>query len=162
MRRGSPGGRLCASWESSRKSGSSSPNGLTIPSERSDDPSCPFCETDLPLQQLVQEAQLAANVMEAYLHQRIVMAFEPLVGLPVHTFGLVSVAIQNASLPAQALAQLVGLGGCPVACAFFLRGIAQPTTLAASEVPARRVEHRHPFAAPGAGEPMALAAQMAG
>ena len=65
---------------------------------------CRFYETDLPLQQLVQEAQLAANVMEAYLHQRIVMAFESLVGLPVHAFGFAAVAIQDASLPAHAFA----------------------------------------------------------
>ena len=29
---------------------------------------CPFCETDLPRQQLVQEAQLSAYVIQADLH----------------------------------------------------------------------------------------------
>lgn len=53
----------------------------------------PFCETDLPIQQLVQEIQLAADVMQTDLYQDIVLAFESLVDLPVHTFGLVSVAI---------------------------------------------------------------------
>ena len=27
---------------------------------------CPFCETDLPIQQFVEETQLAANVMEVH------------------------------------------------------------------------------------------------
>ena len=103
-----------------------------------------FCETDLPLQQLVQETQLAANVMQADLHQRIVAAFEPLVSLPVHAFGFAATAIQNASLPAQTFAKLVGAAGCPVACTFFLRGVTQPATLAAGEVPARRFEHVAP------------------
>jgi hypothetical protein len=35
----------------------------------------------------VQETELAANVMEADLDQRIVVAFESLVCLPVHAFG---------------------------------------------------------------------------
>lgn len=48
----------------------------------------------------MQKAQLAANVMQADLHQRIVSVFESLVGLPVHAFGFATVAIQNASLPA--------------------------------------------------------------
>ena len=47
----------------------------------------------------MQETQLAANVVKADFHQRIVMAFEPLVGLPVHAFGLTAVAIQDASRP---------------------------------------------------------------
>lgn len=76
----------------------------------------------------MQETQLAANVMQADVHQRIMAAFESLVGLPMHTLGLAAVAIQNANLPAHAFAQLVGLGGRPVACAFFLRGVAQPAT----------------------------------
>ena len=109
----------------------------------------------------MQETQLAANVMEADLDQRIVVAFESLVGLPVHAFGFPAVAIQDASLPAHAFTQLVGSGGCPVACTFFLRGVPQPATLAAGEVPARGVEHRHPLAAPWAGKPVALAAQVA-
>jgi hypothetical protein len=110
----------------------------------------------------VQETQLAANVMQADLHQRIVAAFEPLVGRPVHAYGFVAVAIQDASLPAHAFEQLVGTAGCPVACAFFLRGVAQPATLAAGEVPTRRVEPRHSLAAPWACEPVALPAQVAG
>jgi hypothetical protein len=57
----------------------------------------PFCETDLPLQQLVQKTQFSANVMQADLHQRIVAAFELLVGLPMHTFGLASVTIRMSS-----------------------------------------------------------------
>ena len=61
-----------------------------------------FCETDLPLQQFVQKPQLAANVMQADLHQCIVVAFEPLVGLPMHAFGFDAVAIQDARLPAHA------------------------------------------------------------
>ena len=36
-----------------------------------------FCETDLPLQQLVQETQLAANVVQTHLWQRIVLIFVP-------------------------------------------------------------------------------------
>lgn len=36
--------------------------------------------------------------------------FEPEVGLPVDAFGLAAVAIQDANLPAQALAKLVGFG----------------------------------------------------
>jgi len=35
---------------------------------------CPFCETDLPIQQLVQETQLAPDVTEADLYQRIVVS----------------------------------------------------------------------------------------
>ena len=121
-----------------------------------------FCETDLPIQQLVQETPLAGNVTEANLHQRIVVAFEPMVGFPVHAFGLAAVAIQDASFPAQAFAQLVGTAGCPVPDTLFLRGIAQPATQAAGEVPARRVVPGYPLAAPGAGKPVALAAQLAG
>ena len=49
----------------------------------------------------MQKTQLAANVLKADLHQRIVLAFEPLVGLPVHAFGLAAFAIQDASLPAR-------------------------------------------------------------
>ena len=109
----------------------------------------------------MQETQLAANVMQADLDQRIVVAFESLVGLPVHAFGFAAVSIQDASLPTQALAQLLGLGGCPVTSPFFLRGVAQPATLAAGEVPARGVKHRHPLAAPWAGKPVALPAQVA-
>ena len=30
------------------------------------DQQCPFCETDLPIQQFVDETQLAANVMEVH------------------------------------------------------------------------------------------------
>ena len=120
-----------------------------------------FCETDLCLRKLVQEAQLAANVMQAYLHQRVVMVFEPLVGVPVHTFGLATVTIQDASLPAHAVAQLIGFGGGPITNAFLLRGVTQSATLAAGKVPARRVEHRHPLAAPWAGKPVALPAQVA-
>jgi len=45
----------------------------------------------------VQETQLAANVLQADLQKRIVVAFEPLVGLPVHAFGFATVAIQDAS-----------------------------------------------------------------
>ena len=121
----------------------------------------PFCETDLPLQQLVQETQLSANVIKADLNQRIVVGFELLVGLPVHAFGFETVSIKDASRPAHAFAQLVGFGGCPVARTFFLRGVTQPATVAASKVPARRVEHRHALAAPWAGEPVALPAQVA-
>ena len=55
----------------------------------------PFCETDLSLQQLVQETQLAANVLKAELHQRVVVTFEPLVSLPEHAFGLAAIAIQK-------------------------------------------------------------------
>jgi hypothetical protein len=51
---------------------------------------CPFCETDLPLQQFVQELQLAVHVMQADLHQGIMVAFESLVGFPMHAFGLVA------------------------------------------------------------------------
>ena len=58
--------------------------------------------------QFVQKTQLAANVMQADLYQRIVAAFELLVGLPMHTFGLTTVAIQDACLPAQPL-----FGSCP-------------------------------------------------
>ena len=32
--------------------------------------------------------------------QRVVLAFEPLIGFPVHAFGLATVTIQDASLPA--------------------------------------------------------------
>ena len=111
----------------------------------------------------MQETQLAANVIQADLHQSIVAAFELLVDSPVHAFGFAAVAIQDASLPAHAFAKLVGTAGCPVPGAFFLRGVAQPATLAAGEVPARRVEHRHPLAAPwAAGKPIALPAQVAG
>ena len=59
-----------------------------------------LCETDLWRQVLVQGNQFSANVPEADLHQRIVMAFESLVGVPVHAFGLAAFAIQDASLPA--------------------------------------------------------------
>ncbi len=99
--------------------------------------------------------------MQADLHQRIVVVFEPLVGPPMHTFGLAAITIQDSSLPAQAFAQLVSFGGCPVASAFLLRGVAQTTTLATGKVPARCVEHRHALAAPWASEPVALAAQVA-
>ena len=54
---------------------------------------CLFCETDLPLQQLLQTAQLAAYVMQADLHQRIMLFFEPLVGRPVHALGFAAAAI---------------------------------------------------------------------
>lgn len=57
----------------------------------------PFCETDLPIHPFAQETQLAANVMQAYLQQRIVVGLEPLVGIPMHTFELAAVAIQDAS-----------------------------------------------------------------
>ncbi len=121
-----------------------------------------FCETDLTLPQLVMETQLSGNVIQAALHQRVVMVFEPLVGFPVHAFGLAAIAIQDASRPAHAFAQLVSPGGRPVTCAFFLRSIAQPATLAAGKVPARRVEHSYPFAAAWASKPVALPAQVAG
>ena len=65
----------------------------------------PFCETELSLQQLVQKTQLAANVMKADLHQRVVVTLKAVVGIPMHALGLVAVAvavaIQNACLPAQ-------------------------------------------------------------
>ena len=64
----------------------------------------PFCETDLRIQQFVQETQLAANVMQADLHQRIMATLYPLVGLPMHTFGLAAVAIQDACVPAEPVA----------------------------------------------------------
>jgi len=35
----------------------------------------PFCETDLPIHQFVQETQLATNVMQADLHQGIVVGY---------------------------------------------------------------------------------------
>ena len=41
---------------------------------------CPFCETDLPLQQLVQETQLAPNVVKADLLQLVVVALKAVVG----------------------------------------------------------------------------------
>ena len=121
-----------------------------------------FCETDLRLKQLVQKAKFAAYVLKAELHQRIVLVFESLVGLPVHAFGLATITIQDASLPAQAFAQLVSSGGCPVASAFFLRGIAKSATLTAGEVPARRVEHSYPLAATWTSEPVSFPAQVAG
>jgi len=100
--------------------------------------------------------------MEADLHQRIVVAFESLVGLPVHAFGLAAITIQDASLPAQPLSQFIGSGRCAVARTFFLRGVTQPTTLAARKVPARRVEDSHPLATPWAGEPITLTAKPTG
>ena len=61
----------------------------------------PFCETELSLQQLVQKTQLAANVMKADLHQRVVVTLKAVGGIPMHALGLVAVAvaIQNACLP---------------------------------------------------------------
>jgi hypothetical protein len=49
----------------------------------------------------MQKTQFAANVLKADLHQCIVLAFESLVGLPVHAFGLTAFAIQDVSLPAR-------------------------------------------------------------
>ena len=121
----------------------------------------PILRNRFTLQQFMQEPQLAANVMQADLHQRIVVAFEPLVGLPVHPFGFVAVTIQDASFPAQAFAQLVGTAGCPVPDTLFLRGVNQPATLAAGEVPAWRIQNRHPLVAPWAGKPVSLAAHVA-
>lgn len=51
----------------------------------------------------MQETQLAANVMQADLQQRIVAALELLVGLPVHSFGFAAITIQDVSLPTQRL-----------------------------------------------------------
>ena len=82
----------------------------------------------------MQEAQLAANVVKADVLQRVVVAFKAVVGCPMHAFWLTCVRVGNTSLPAQAFAQPVGLGHCPIANAFFLRGIAQPTTQAAGKV----------------------------
>ena len=96
------------------------------------------------------------------MHQRIVVIFEPLERFPMHALWLAAVAIQNASPPPQSFAKLVCTAGCPVACTFFLRGVAQPATLAAGEIPARCVQHRNTPTAHWAGEPMALAAQVAG
>lgn len=58
-----------------------------------------FCETDLPIDQFVQETQPAANVMQTHLHKRVVVAFEPLEGLPVHTFWFATITVQDARLP---------------------------------------------------------------
>ena len=110
----------------------------------------------------MQETKLAANISETHLHQCIVLAFDPPVGLPVHAFGLASLHIQDASLPAQPLANLVSFGRCPVPHALLLRGVGQPTTLSAGKVPARRVQHRHSLAAPGASEPVLLPTKVAG
>ena len=96
----------------------------------------------------MKKTQLAANVIKADLDQRIVVGFEPPVGLPMDTFGFAAVAIQDASLPTQASAKIIGSGGCPVASAYFLCGVAQPATLEAGELPALCVKHRHTLAAP--------------
>lgn len=50
----------------------------------------------------MQETQLAAKVVEADLHQRIMVTFDPLVSLPVNALGFTASTIQNASLSAQA------------------------------------------------------------
>ena len=134
---------------------------LDSPLQRPENSIICFYETDSHIQQSVQETKLTANISETHLHQRIVLAFESLVGRPVHAFGLASLPIQDASLPAQPLANLVSFGGCPVPNALLLRGVGQSTTLTAGKVPARRVQHGHPFAALGAGEPVSLSAQVA-
>lgn len=90
------------------------------------------------------------------------LAFESLVRLPVHALGFASSPIQYPSLPAQTLANLVSFGRSPVPNALLLRGVGQATTLTAGKVAARRVQHGHPFAALGAGEPVSLPTQVAG
>lgn len=69
-----------------------------------------FCETDSKFPHPLQNAQFSSNIRKTHLHQLIVLAFESLVGLPVHAFGLASFPIQDASLPFQPLANLVSFG----------------------------------------------------
>ena len=66
----------------------------------------------------MQEAELAANVIKADVHQRIVLAPEPHLGRPVHLFGFVTVATEDVCPTAQPIAELVGFSGCAVASAF--------------------------------------------
>ena len=54
----------------------------------------------------MQETQLAANVVEADLDQRIMVAFNPQVGLPVHALGFAAITIQNASSQPKRLRSL--------------------------------------------------------
>ena len=121
-----------------------------------------FCETNSPIQQFLKKAKLAGHVLQTDLDKCIVLAFEPQESLPVHAFGASAIAVQDARLPAQALAQFLGPAGRTVASAFLLRGVTQPVAVAAGKVFARRVEHCHPLAAPGAGKPAALPAKVAG
>jgi hypothetical protein len=102
-------------------------------------------------------------VLKADLLQSIMLGLESLVGLPMHTFRLAAAAIQDASLLTQPFANLVSFARCLITNAYFLRGVTQPSTLPSGKVPARRVEHRHPFAVLGAGKPVLvpLAAQVA-
>jgi hypothetical protein len=77
-----------------------------------------FYETDLPLQQSMQETQLSADFMEAHHAQRIVLVLEAPKRLPVHSLWLVAGTKQYARRPSQTLANLVGLAGrtfCPTA-----------------------------------------------
>ena len=110
----------------------------------------------------MQEPELSAYVLQADLHQRIVIASQAPVGGPVHAFGSAAIAVQDASLPTQPRAQFLGPARRPVASAFFLRGVAQPVASAAGKVLARRVQHCHPLAASRAGKPAALPAQVTG
>ena len=57
----------------------------------------------------MQETQLAPDVVEADLYQPVMLGLKSLVGSLMQTLGFAAVTIQNASLPAQALAKLVGL-----------------------------------------------------
>ena len=68
-----------------------------------------FCETVQPAPQFLQETLLAAKSTQTDLHQRIVVAVESLVGLPVQAFGFgfAVITIQYPSLKVQPYAQLV-------------------------------------------------------
>ena len=134
---------------------------LDSPLQRPENSIICFCETDSQIQQSVHETPLSSNFLKTHLYQCIVLAFESLVGRPVHAFGLAAFPIQDASLPAQPLAKLVSFGGRPISNTIFLRGIGQSTTLTASKGAARRIQHCHSLAALWAGEPASLSTQMA-
>ena len=114
-------------------------------------------------QQFAQRSKLRQSTRQRLIYQIIMPFLQSLECLPVHPFGFASMAIQDASLPAQPITQLVCHAACPVMGLLALRGIGQsiavPTSVSLAAVQDR---YAPPTSCCRANPPRALPAKVAG